>query len=233
MNLMPAAPKETLESQVIALGIQYGTLKTAQDDLRGEVRGLAEKMSGQFAGLYTKLDAQNLQHQRDRRTPWGLLLTALGIAVTLCGSLTTGLFFVTRLQAESTMSSLKSSISVLEAGTQALVSSDRVQQDMLTRVSAENAASIKDRDALHSDMARLEADLISTRTEMSALQAQVSHRFTEVETQFRGDSQARNIQYANTLRFLALLWNKTHPGETFPDAIQFYPDISQPPSRQP
>ena len=48
----------------------------------------------------------------------------------------------------------------------------------------------------------------------------------EVETQFRSSDQARNIQFANQLRWDSILFEKCFPGSRFPSQIQYYPGIS-------
>lgn len=88
---------------------------------------------------------------------------------------------------------------------------------------ARDEVSEKDRAKLNLNAIKVEDHLAKLETDNQVLTA----RLTEIETQKRGDSQARNIQFANTLRFESLLWEKTF-GTRFPSEIQYYPDISTP-----
>lgn len=54
-------------------------------------------------------------------------------------------------------------------------------------------------------------------------------RLVEVETQFRAADQIRNIQWAHTLRFDTLLWEKTFPGSRFPSDVAYYPQVARDP----
>lgn len=63
-------------------------------------------------------------------------------------------------------------------------------------------------------------------TERAAFEAEMRTRLIEIETQFRAEDQARNIQWANMNRTQTILWEKTF-GTRYPSDIQFYPQISK------
>lgn len=77
------------------------------------------------------------------------------------------------------------------------------------------------------ELRKLAYDNQSGINELKAADKEFAAKAQEIETQFRGEDQYRNVQQANNLRYIALLWQRTY-GEHFPDAIQFYPQITQP-----
>ena len=58
--------------------------------------------------------------------------------------------------------------------------------------------------------------------------AKLDERTVEQESQFRSADQYHNVQWANTLRYISLLWERTY-GQKFPSEVQYYPQIAQPP----
>lgn len=119
-------------------------------------------------------------------------------------------------------------------------------QSQLTGMSIENAtlkAEASEIEPLKDKVSKLEADgayynsqigsLItisdkqSGKVESNNIQiATIDAKLVEVETQFRSDDQSHNIQWANVLRYISLLWKKAY-GTDFPSAIQYYPEIAR------
>jgi hypothetical protein len=94
---------------------------------------------------------------------------------------------------------------------------------LATRPLSEAAqVSIKDRDAMHQAIS-ISSDKISNGERRDE---KFDSSLTEIETQFRAADQVRNIQFANQLRYDALLWERIF-GTRFPSDIQYYPSISQ------
>jgi hypothetical protein len=80
----------------------------------------------------------------------------------------------------------------------------------------------KDVSALSTRVASLETEISAQRVEITTLQA----KNVEIETQFRGADQARNLMHANDLRVQAMLWRKTF-GIEYPIENSYYPTIAQ------
>lgn len=94
-----------------------------------------------------------------------------------------------------------------------------------------------------SQIAGMSSDIAQLKERVGALQVQafrngeiigsavtsisvIRTQLREVETQFRGSDQIRNLMHAETLRVQSMLWEKTFPGTTFPTANAYYPVIS-------
>lgn len=83
-----------------------------------------------------------------------------------------------------------------------------------------------------SDLKRVQEDrgvrISNLESLVKADQESFNTKLKEVETQFKASDQARNIQFANDLRFRTILWEKVFPGSRYPSDIQYYPEISTP-----
>lgn len=64
--------------------------------------------------------------------------------------------------------------------------------------------------------------------EVQTLVTQIQEKLKEVETQFRGSDECRNIQFANQQRMNALIYNKAFKdaGLVYPDSPYYFPHIS-------
>lgn len=83
--------------------------------------------------------------------------------------------------------------------------------------------------SLLAHMDRLEAaqDVIANRTrETQATVGKMERDLQEVETQFCGEDNLRNLNRATDLRMFALLWRKVFDQE-YPTANAFYPRIGR------
>lgn len=67
--------------------------------------------------------------------------------------------------------------------------------------------------------------LILMYSKLNALEVTMNERLSEIETQFRAADEYRNINLANQMRWVALLWQKTY-GEPLPGEV-YFPAISK------
>lgn len=86
--------------------------------------------------------------------------------------------------------------------------------------------SVRDRGELHTSVGNLTDLVTANNVRDRETTAEFRAKLTEIETQFLGADHIRNLQYANNLRYTALMWEKLY-GQKFPSEIQFYPTISQ------
>lgn len=86
--------------------------------------------------------------------------------------------------------------------------------------------SVRDRGELHDSISELSETTQDINTRERETTAELRAKLTEIESQFLAADHIRNLQYANNLRYTAMLWEKTY-GQKFPSEIQFYPTISQ------
>jgi len=98
-------------------------------------------------------------------------------------------------------------------------------------VTQQNATSSQDRNDQHLRLDRLENGLAATNKQLASLESGTGQKFTEVETQFNADGQARNVQFSEQHRLNAMMWNSIAAmGGKMPDyprAPFFQPNISQ------
>jgi hypothetical protein len=87
--------------------------------------------------------------------------------------------------------------------------------------------SIRDRQEIRESMERIQEQLNAVDARDQAGSARVGSDLKEIETQFAKDNEIRNVQFANNLRWTALIWQRLY-GERFPSEIQFYPTVPPP-----
>lgn len=81
-------------------------------------------------------------------------------------------------------------------------------------LSSSNAAHIAEQTGR---LDRLQELAQSSKSEFSAFQAESKAKGVEIETQFRTGDNSKNIQVAEMLRLIGMLWQKSFPGVAFPE----------------
>jgi chromosome segregation ATPase len=104
------------------------------------------------------------------------------------------------------------------------------QHDLEEKVAASTAADVNsrtDREQLNQRVAKLEQDFAKEMAERRANSAEVRIQLAEVEQQFHSVSNLENLRAAQQERLNAMLWEKSHPGERYPNGTFFPTSIFQ------
>ncbi len=120
-------------------------------------------------------------------------------------------------------------ISNQETQLASLIAEQKTSADTLQRLSeatshssASEAASQADRVQINMRIQSLEQQEAKVVADRASARAEVSARLVEIEQQFHAMSNISNIQMANQNRINSMLWEKTHPGERYPER-DFFP----------
>lgn len=97
----------------------------------------------------------------------------------------------------------------------------------VARSSSADQASQTDRQQLNSRLTAVEGRQATGNSERKAAMAEIGARLVEIEQQFHALSNIANIQMANQNRINAMLWEKVHPGERYPERDFFPQSIFQ------
>jgi hypothetical protein len=113
---------------------------------------------------------------------------------------------------------------------------DAVRSDLsneLVTLHEQNATSIKDRQELNVQVLAMERNYSDVKAQIAGMTARYDAKLIEIETQFRADAQARNIQYAQLARTEQMMQSALHEsGAKIPAPTPgpyYFPDISQSP----
>lgn len=174
--------------------------------VEGQVSQLAANVSQLSADVRLILDRIGTVGKPN----WAVVVAAAAVMVTVVATSVSTLYLVSSLQINTTVSELKSSyIAPLESKAE---------------------VSIRDRGEIRAEISRIAEQLNRVDSRDQAAITGVQRDLTERETQNRAADQYHNVQWASTLRFVSLLWKRSY-GEEFPDAVQYYPSIAQPPNK--
>lgn len=103
----------------------------------------------------------------------------------------------------------------------------RSVEEKTAESAAADANSKADRDQLNQRVAKLESILANEITDRRATSAETRIQLAEVEQQFHSVSNLENLRAAQQERLNAMLWEKSHPGERYPNGTFFPTSIFQ------
>ncbi len=106
----------------------------------------------------------------------------------------------------------------------------RDERDNDAKISGSNTAdaiSRTDRQQLNDRVVKLENSVLSETSDRKEQAAEFRVQLKEVEQQFHSVSNLENLRAAQQQRLNAQLWEKTHPGERYPDSTFFPTSIFQ------
>ena len=164
-----------------------------------------------------------------RQTNWQQLTAFFGAVVILIG----GGWTIVKMNTEGTVSPIVSQLQLVQQSGKSLADTvqkisdiQQITRSELAANSAGDSASRDDRAHLNSSLDKLAALCAENEATMREHNATTREKLTEIETQFRSEDEARNIQWADMRRTMALIWEQAF-GTRYPSDISYYPHIGQ------
>lgn len=114
-----------------------------------------------------------------------------------------------------------------------LVDGQRLLQDRTVASTEADANSRTDRQQLNSRVAKVEESIARNEGDRRADAAQTHVQLAEVEQQFHSVSNLENLRAAQQERLNSMLWEKSHPGERYPNGTYFPTSLFQGPGGSP
>lgn len=184
-----------------------------QNERITKLEGEVEAIRPSLIRLEKGLEELNNRISQRERTNWPVLLTVVGLFLSLV-TIFAGIA-IPSIGAFLLFTDLRSTNQIAQL---------RFQEIAPLTASAE--LSRRDRQELHNQFSMLMETVGEINSRERETTAEFRAKLTEIETQFLSADHIRNLQYANNLRYMALMWEKLY-GQRFPSEVQFYPTISQ------
>lgn len=208
---------QSVSEEIVSLRGNVGALSTDISRMRSEFEGF----KGEFRSFVSS------QEERSR-TNWPLLCSIAGVVFVFL----TGIWYVIQLQTALEIQKDIKPIALSAESSAVLVAKLQDRQDVMVGQIAsamdKGIRSETDRENLNQTVTLITQQLASLNAEVKSNEARTSSKLVEIETQFRASDQSRSVQWASTLRWVSLIWEKVY-GQKFPSEIQFYPSIAQQP----
>lgn len=103
----------------------------------------------------------------------------------------------------------------------------RTVDDSLSKGAAADENSRSDRQQLNNRVQKLETEIANEMGERRAQSAETRIQLGEIEQQFHSVSNLENLRAAQQERLNSMLWEKSHPGERYPNGTFFPTSIFQ------
>lgn len=105
----------------------------------------------------------------------------------------------------------------------------RLVDDSISKSTSADENSRTDRSQLNTRMSKIESQLASEVQERRTHSAETRVQLAEIEQQFHSVSNIANLRAAQQERMNSMMWEKTHPGERYPNGTFFPTSIFQGP----
>ena len=189
-------------------------LKQGYAVLQRDISGIVQEIKG----LGTKLEEKS-------RTNW----PAIGLAVSLFTISVPGLAFIMASYTGNALAPIASATTLNSDAIKHLSEGMAVLQQAASSSTAADSNSRTDRTQLNDRVQRLETGLGSEVSERRSWTAETRVHLAEIEQQFHSVSNVENLRAAQQERLNSMLWEKSHPGERYPNGTFFPTSIFQGP----
>lgn len=157
---------------------------------------------------------------------------AIGLAVSLFTISIPGLGFIMASYTANAISPVAGATTLNSEGFKRLSQDVAALQQMATASTGADVNSRTDREQLNERARRLETELAGEVSERRAGAAEARVHLAEIEQQFHSVSNLENLRAAQQERLNSMLWEKSHPGERYPNGTFFPTSIFQGPGIQ-
>jgi len=182
------------------------SLKNAQSVIQRDIGALATSIQA----LSTKMDEQS-------RTNW----PAIALAVTMFLAVVPGMGFLMANYTSTALAPLASAQSVMSESMRHMADSLHTLESASAGSQAADANSRADRQQLNERVRTLETTQNAEIADRRANSAAVKVALAEIESQFHALSNVENLRAAQQERLNSLMWEKSHPGERYPNGTFF------------
>jgi hypothetical protein len=193
------------------------TLKNTQSVIQRDIAGLATSIQA----VGTKLDEKS-------RTNW----PALALGVAMFGIAIPGLGFVMTSYTANALAPIVSGTTINAENLRHLAETVHTLESAAAASAAADVTSRGDRAQLNDRLRIMESTLASEIGDRRANSAATKVSLAEIESQFHALSNVENLRAAQQERLNSMMWEKSHPGERYPNGTFFPTSIFQGPSEQ-
>jgi septal ring factor EnvC (AmiA/AmiB activator) len=194
------------------------TLKQGYAVLQRDLGSFVQEIKAQITTLGSKLEEKS-------RTNW----PAIGLAVSLFTISVPGLAFIMASYTGNALAPIASATTLNADAIKHLTDGLAALQQMAASSTAADANSRTDRVQLNDRVQRLETGLAAEIADRRSWTAETRVHLAEIEQQFHSVSNVENLRAAQQERINTFLWEKSHPGERYPNGTFFPTSIFQGP----
>lgn len=175
-----------------------------------------------LATLNNSINALAAKIEERSKTNWPALTIAASMSVPMVGLLG----FVVTIYISAAMAPISTSATINAEKIAHLSDSMRVVEGSAIAGQAADANSRVDRAQLNDRLRAAEVGLATEISDRRSNTASTKVALAEVETQLRAICSTENLRAAQQERLNSLMWEKSHPGERYPNGTFFTPCIA-------
>lgn len=191
--------------------------------LQRNVDALSEATQRNISALSQDIKALSSKLEERSRANW----PAIALAVSLFVFAVPGVGLYVSMETSSSVSPIAAATAINSDSIRHLTDAVTVLQQMASSSTSADVNSRTDRAQLNDRVQKLESEFSLELANRRAAAAKTEIQLAEVEQQFHSVSNLENLRAAQQERLNSIMWEKSHPGERYPNTTWFPTSLFQ------